>query len=100
MTFSLLPRDGKSLAESKHMVIQATGNTGNDGNTWAGNVSLGFGGNLSVEDPEGFLQVQGDATIYALDVYGNRIYELKKTAEGFQMGTGEAAALGFEILLK
>ncbi|MBE5758626.1 MAG: hypothetical protein E7332_01130 [Clostridiales bacterium] len=98
MTFSLLPRDNKKLSESKHMVILATGNTGNDGNKWAGDISLGFGGKLAVEDPEGTLEVDAKE-VYALDIYGNRLYALEKDAEGrFVMGTGEAAALGFEII--
>ncbi|MBE5758629.1 MAG: glycoside hydrolase family 5 protein [Clostridiales bacterium] len=98
MTFSLLPRDNKKLSESKHMVILATGNTGNDGNKWAGDISLGFGGKLAVEDPEGTLEVDAKE-VYALDIYGNRLYALTKDADGrFVMGTGEAAALGFEII--
>ncbi|MBE5758627.1 MAG: hypothetical protein E7332_01135 [Clostridiales bacterium] len=98
MTFSLIPRDGKDLEESGHMVITATGNTGNDANKWAGDISLGFFGKLYCDDPEGTLEVDAKE-VYALDVYGNRLYALEKDAEGrFVMGTGKAAALGFEII--
>ncbi len=98
MTFSLLTRDGKPLNESKHMVIMATGNTGNDDNQWAGDISLGFKGKIAADDPEGTLEVDAEK-IYALDVYGNRLYELPRNGNVFTMGdTDKPAALAFEII--
>jgi hypothetical protein len=100
MTLSLLPRDGKAVDESKHMVIMATGNTGNDGNKWAGDISLGFGGKLYCDDPDGELIIENCSAVYALDVYGNRLYELPRDGKKFLMGGADRpAALAFEIIM-
>ena len=101
MSLSLLTSDGKPVNESKALLILATGETGNDDNKWAGDISLGFGGKLFVDDPEGTLEIPGAKRVYALDVYGNRIYELGKKDGLFVMGDEDKqAALGFEIIME
>ncbi len=99
MSFSLLPRDGKTLCESKHLVMLATGNTGNDDNQWDGDVMLEFRGHISAEEPRGTLTIPNAKAVYALDIYGNRLYELPHCGEVFALGTKDApAAMAFEIL--
>ena len=101
MSLSLLTSDDKPVNESKALLIMATGETGNDDNKWAGDISLGFGGKLFVDDPEGTLEIPGAKRVYALDVYGNRIYELGKKDGLFVMGDEDKqAALGFEIIME
>ncbi len=98
MSFSLLSRDGKPLSDSRHLVLLATGNTGNDDNRWDGNILLEFRGHISAEEPVGTLTVPDARSVYALDIYGNRLYELPKNGDSFKMG-GEntPAAMAFEI---
>lgn len=103
MTLALLSRDGLPLAQSRRMVLTATGETGNDGNRFVGDICLGFGGKLFADDLQGTLTLAQDGEIHALDIHGNRLYALEKHPDdrGFVFLTGgsDQPALAFEITL-
>ncbi len=56
-------------------------------------------GHLAAEEPRGQLIMPDAKAIYALDIYGNRLYELQKHGDAFTLGSPHApAAMAFEIL--
>jgi hypothetical protein len=84
ITMSLLPLDGSNVAESKHLLFTAIGKTGMDQTEYEKiedslDIKMHLKGKLYIDTLEGGLWIKEckSAQLWALDVYGNKIAEIK-----------------------
>ena len=102
MSLSVLSLDGKLLNESGRVLVIAIGETGNDGNTWAGEVLLSYGGRLYIDHIEGRMDIAGVSGVraWALNVYGVKEEPLccEPTKNGVSVHfTDEGTGAAYEI---
>ena len=84
LSLAALSLDGKPLADSKEVLLTAVGETGMDETTQSPVeffpgvpfTACAFQGKLYADTWEGSLIVTGNATLTALDVYGNELGEI------------------------
>ena len=89
ITLTLIPLDGSVLDASKHLLLSAVGESGNDETVhmWAENgrdIEIELKGKLYMDTLEGGLTIKDckAASIWVLDLYGNRTGEVKGTTQG------------------
>ena len=89
LSLSALPLDDKPLANSEEVLLTAVGETGMDETTQSPVeffpgvpfTACAFQGKLYADTWEGSLIVTGNATLTALDVYGNELEKISGEAE-------------------
>ena len=106
MTVSFFSKDGKSLGDSGHVLMQAVGAVENSGMVWDENKLLNIGhGPVLIDQARGELYIDGALSVkaYVLDGEGNRTGELttEKDDNGVKIILdGNTAAISYELIIE
>ena len=109
ITLSLIPLDGRAIAASKHLLLTALGKAGNDETVYmhaenGRDIEIELKGKLYLDTLEGNLVIKNceAATLWVLDVYGNRTEKINGRSCGKDIQfdfDGSYASANYEILL-